>query len=80
MSYRDTLHVASVHFKYFRCFKGMLQVFHMDVAKVDWVVAYVEMVVYVCCKLLFLMFHLFFSDACCKCVYIDVAYVASVLS
>jgi hypothetical protein len=36
----------------------MLQVFHMDVAKVDRDIA---MVVYICCKLLFLMFHLFFQ-------------------
>jgi hypothetical protein len=70
-------------------FKGMLQVFHMDVAKVDWVVAYVKMVVHVCCKLLFLMFHLFFRRMlqvclykCCICFthmlqvfYLDVAYL-----
>ena len=31
----------------------MLQVIHTDVAKVDWNVAYVAMVVHVCCKLLF---------------------------
>jgi hypothetical protein len=35
-------------------------VFHMDVVKVNRDVAYVAMVVYVCCKLLFPMFHLFF--------------------
>jgi hypothetical protein len=35
--------------------------FHMDIAKVDWNVAYVTMVVHVCCKLLSLMFHLFFQ-------------------
>jgi hypothetical protein len=28
-------HVASVCFKYFRCFRGMLQLFHMDVTKID---------------------------------------------
>ena len=33
--------------------------FHIDVAKVDQDVAYVAMVVQVCCKLLFPMFHLF---------------------
>jgi hypothetical protein len=27
----DTMHVASIHFKCFRCFRGMLQVFHTDV-------------------------------------------------
>jgi hypothetical protein len=36
-------------------------VFRMDAAKVDQDVAYVAMVVHVCCKLLFLMFHLFFE-------------------
>jgi hypothetical protein len=38
-------------------------------------VAHVAIVVHICCKLLFSMFHLFFSDVCCKCVYLDVAYV-----
>jgi hypothetical protein len=28
-------HVTSVHFECFRCFIGMLQLFHMDVAKAD---------------------------------------------
>jgi hypothetical protein len=56
--HRDTMHVASVHFK---CFRGMLQVFHTDVAKVDWDVAYVTMVVHVCCKRLSPIFHLFFQ-------------------
>jgi hypothetical protein len=59
----------------------MLPSFHIDVAKVDWDAAYIAMVVHVCCKVLFLMFHLFFY---CKHVYLDVAYVfthvASVLS
>jgi hypothetical protein len=32
------VHVARVCFK---CFIGMLQVFHMDIAKVDWDLAYV---------------------------------------
>jgi hypothetical protein len=36
-------------------------VFHMDVAKVDQDVAYVAMGGHVCCKRLFLMFHLFFQ-------------------
>ena len=46
--------VSVARFKCFRYFIGMLQVFHMDVANV-------AMVVHVCCKLLFLMFHLFFQ-------------------
>jgi len=36
-------------------------VFQMDVAKVNRDVAYVTMVVHICCKLLFLMFHILFS-------------------
>ena len=52
--------------------------FHADVTKVDRDVAYVAMVVHVCCKLLFPMFHLFFSGLCCKCVYLDVAYVSHI--
>jgi hypothetical protein len=59
-------------------------VFHVDVAKVDWDVAYVAMVVHVCCKLLFPMFHLFFQT-CVASVFIWTLhmfqpYVASVLS
>jgi len=54
---------------------GMLQLFRMDVAKVDRDVAYVVMVVHICCKLLFSMFHLFFFKhmlqvylfGCCIC-------------
>jgi hypothetical protein len=49
--------------------------FHTDVAKVDRDVVHVVMVVHVCCKLLFLRFYLFSFDVCCKCVYLDVAYV-----
>jgi hypothetical protein len=50
-------------------------VFHTDVAKVDRDVAHVAMVVHTCCKLLVSMFHLCFPEVCCKCVYLDVAYV-----
>ena len=39
------VHVASVYFRYFR---GVLQAFHIDVAKVDRDVAYVAMAIYVC--------------------------------
>jgi len=69
------MHVSSVHFK---CFRGMFQVFHIDVAKIDRDVAFVGMVVHVCCKCLSPMFHLFFSDVCCKCVYVDVIYVSHI--
>jgi hypothetical protein len=60
-----------------------LQAFYTDVAKVDRNVAHVVMVVHVCCKLLFLMFHLFFRhtlqvylSGCCICFH---TYDASVL-
>jgi hypothetical protein len=62
------VHVANVCFKYFRCFRGMFQVFLMDIAKVDWDVAHVAMAIYVCRKSLFKMFYLFQT------------YVASILS
>jgi hypothetical protein len=59
-------------------------VFQMDVAKVDQDVAYVAMVVHVCCKRLSPMFHLFFKRmlqvclfGCCIQFY---PYVTSVLS
>ena len=48
--------------------------FHMDIAKVDRDVA---KVIYICCKFMFPMFHLFFfSDVCRDCVYLDVVYVS----
>jgi hypothetical protein len=70
----------------------MLQVFHTVVAKVDRDVAYVAMVVHVCCKSLSPMFHLFSKrmlqvclSGCCICFthmlqvyYLDVAYVCNV--
>jgi hypothetical protein len=52
-------------------------VFCIDVAKVYWDVAHVTMAVHVCCKRLFQMFHLFL-DVCCKCVYLDIAYVSHI--
>jgi hypothetical protein len=54
-------HFTSVCFK---CFIGMLQVFYTGVAKVDQDVAYVAMIIDVWCKVLSLMFHLFFSYVC----------------
>jgi hypothetical protein len=71
-------YVASVCFKCFRYFRGMLQLSYADVAKVDWDVAHIIIVVHVCCKLLFSMFHLSFLDVCCKCVYLNVAYVSHI--
>jgi hypothetical protein len=71
-------HVASVCFKCFRC---MLQVFYMGVAKVDRNVAYVAMVV----QAFVSNGSSVFSYVCCKCVYLNVALLlqhmfASVLS
>jgi len=51
--HRDASHAASICFKWFSYFRGTLQVFRMDVA-------YVAMVVHVCCKRLLSTFHLFF--------------------
>jgi hypothetical protein len=59
--------VASVCFKYFSCFKRMLQVFHLDVA-------YVAVTIHVCCKCVLQMFQLFHLDVAC--FYLDAAYVA----
>jgi hypothetical protein len=84
-------HVGSVCFN---CFIGILQVFHMDVAKLDQDVAYVAMVVHVCCKHLFKTFHLFFRrmllvglSGCCICFIhmlqvfnLDIAYILDFLS
>jgi hypothetical protein len=39
---------------------------------------YVAMVIRVCCKGLFPMFHLYFQTYCCKWVYRDVAYVSRI--
>ena len=49
--------------------------FCMDVGKVDRDVAYVALAMHLRYKRLFQMFYLFFSDVCCKCVYMDVPYV-----
>ena len=46
-------YVVNVCFKYFRCLRGMLQLFYMDVAKADRDVAHVASVSEVCCKSLF---------------------------
>ena len=68
-------HVASICFK---CFRDMLQVFQMDVAKVDQDVAYVAMVVHLCSKCLPLMFHLFFHTYVISVFHSDVAYVSHI--
>jgi hypothetical protein len=66
----------------------MLQVFHVDVAKVDCDVAYVVMAIHISCKRLFQMFQLFKMDVACvlskyyicfthmsQVLHLDVAYV-----
>jgi len=55
-------HVASVYFKCFKCFRGMLQVFYIDVAKVDRDVANVAMVFQVYAPNVSSV-----SDVCCNC-------------
>jgi hypothetical protein len=63
----------------------------MDVAKVNWNVAYIVMIIHVRCKCLFPMFLVFFSEVylsgCCICFtrmlqvfYLDVAYVCNYFS
>jgi hypothetical protein len=54
----------------------MLQVFDVDVAKLDVDVEYVAMVVHVCCKLLFSIFLVYFTHVCCVCVYLNAARVS----
>ena len=70
-------HVVSVCFK---CFRGMLQLFHMDVAKEDRDDAYVVMVVHICCNSLFLMFYLFFRSMFICMLHMFQTYVTSVIS
>ena len=72
-----TMYVASVQFKCFSFFRDMLQIFHTDVAKVDqmlhilqWLCMYVANM---CPNV-----SSVFSDVCCKCVYLDVAYVSHI--
>jgi hypothetical protein len=59
-------------------------VFHANVAKVDQDIAYVAMVVRVCCKLLFLMFRPFFQtyvlSVFIRMLHMFHTYTASVLS
>jgi hypothetical protein len=73
-------HVARVCFNYFRCFRGMLQVFYMDVAKIYWDVAHVAMVVHICHKHLFQIFHLFFRRMLQVCLFGCCIYVSHICS
>ena len=57
--------------------RDMLQVFHMDVTKVDRDVVYVASVSEACCKRLFKMFYLF-QTYVAGVFYLDVAYVSHI--
>jgi len=83
-------HVASVGYKSFGCFRGMLQLFQTNVAKVYQNVAYVAMVVHVCCKGMFPMFISVFErivvclSGCCirftymlQMFYLNIVYVCN---
>ena len=70
--------MGSVYSMRLRCFIGILQLFHADVAEVDRDVAYVAMVVYICCKCLFPMFHLCFWMYVASVFYLDVVYVSHI--
>jgi bacterioferritin-associated ferredoxin len=61
-------HVASACFKCFKCFRGMLQVFYIDITKVDRDVAHVAMVFssvcpkcFICFRRVLQVFHLDFA-------------------
>jgi hypothetical protein len=60
----------------------MLQVFHMDVAKIDRDVTHVAMVVHSTRMLQASVPNVSsaFLDICCKCTYLDVAYISHMLS
>jgi hypothetical protein len=64
--HRDTSYVANI---YFKCFRNMLQVFHLDVAKLDRDVTHVAMATYICFKCMFQMCHMYVASVsfgCCK--------------
>jgi hypothetical protein len=48
----------------------MLQVFYVDIAKVDWNVAYVASVLEACCKHLFKKYFICFLDVCMQAFFI----------
>jgi hypothetical protein len=75
----DLPHIAKRMFKVSQMFhKYVASVSYGIVVKLDRDVADATMLILVCCKLLFPMFHLFFSNVRCKCVYLDVAYVSHI--
>ena len=66
-------HVATVYFNYFRRFRGMLQLFHMDVAKVDQ-----GCCTYCKCFRGVVQNVSFVLDVCCKRSNLDVAHVSHI--
>jgi hypothetical protein len=63
----------------FQVFQRCVEVFYIDVAKVDQDVAHVAMSIYICFKYMFQMFHLFISSGCCK-VDLDAIYIYASVS
>ena len=57
--------------------EGMLQVFHMYVAKVDQDVVYVAMSIHMLQPSV-RNFSSIFLNVCCKCVYLNIAYVSHI--
>ena len=70
-------HVASYVFKCFRCFRDMLQMFHMDLAKVDRAVA---SILEACYKILFKNVSSVVISVLIWMLHIFYAYVARVCS
>jgi hypothetical protein len=80
----EASYIQDVCFKCFRRFGCMLHLFCTDVVKVDQGMLHmlqlfqrhVASVCFECFRCFIGMFHLCFPDACCKCVYLDIAYVS----
>jgi hypothetical protein len=53
------MYVSSVYFKCFSCFRLMLQVFYLNITKIDLDIIYVAMTLYACFKRMFKVFYLF---------------------
>jgi hypothetical protein len=68
---------ASICFESFKCFRYTLQMFHMDVVKVDPNIAYIVMAMHVCCKCLFPNVSSTFRRML-RVFYLDVAYVSHI--
>jgi hypothetical protein len=67
--YLDVAYVTVALYACFTCFRLMLQVFHLDIAKVDLNVAYVVMTIHACFKHMFQVFQMYvvnISSGCFK--------------